>query len=140
MAPQYFVIAGANPNEGAVITTDRLAVHEVYSPPLAKITSKDKGWFLVQTNDDQFNTPMDQRRPWATQQLAQMDRDQMTVSSMFNLMHTFPLMNAITVYTTLMVPKTGYYKTILPSEIPPNVGSTLGGWEDCASFDDSVRP
>merc|ERR1712146_487216 len=48
------------------------------------------------------------------------------IESMHRLLHSYPLFNASTVFSTVMVPATGYYKTFLNDEIPnPFVKSAL---------------
>ena len=47
IAPSYFIVAGLNSNEGAVITRDRFSVANL------DVLSDDK-WFLLQTNDDHW--------------------------------------------------------------------------------------
>jgi hypothetical protein len=133
-APLYFVLGGAGPYEGTIITIDRLGTHEIYSPPPVHMSKKR--WYLVQTNDDQKNVAFDKRRPWAKKQIWSMKdhRQDLSVENTFHLLHTFPVLNAITVYSTVMVPKTGYYHTILPTQGAPPVARQEGSCEACVQL------
>jgi hypothetical protein len=118
MAPQYFIISGSNPYEGAVLTLDRLGQHSPQSPPIQMVTNAENAWHLVQTNDDLLSYPKDKRRPLAESILASYSQDTAEgPDSMAQFMHTPELLNQATVFTTVMVPGTGYYKTILPTDL-----------------------
>merc|ERR1719414_2696091 len=71
MAPQYFVVAGPEPYQGAVITIDRASEHLPETPPIMRLSAdkpmtKDgpegQGWHLYQPNDDINGIPVDNRR------------------------------------------------------------------------------
>jgi len=116
MAPQYFVMAGAGPYEGASITIDRLGAHEPETPLPQKL-GQDR-WHLVQTNDDLNHPAKDIRRPDANRLLNKMSQTNAEVDQLTRFMHEPPLFDVATVFTTIMVPGTGFYKTILPDEPP----------------------
>nr|XP_006821136.1 PREDICTED: N-acylethanolamine-hydrolyzing acid amidase-like [Saccoglossus kowalevskii] len=52
VAPAYYIIGGVQPGEGAVITRDRLTAKDVW-----RLDSKNKRWFLVETNYDHWLPP-----------------------------------------------------------------------------------
>jgi hypothetical protein len=121
MAPQYFILAGAKPGEGSVLTIDRLAQHSMNTPPIQHLGTDPQNWYLVQTNDDMTAEPLDDRRPGALD-LIQESYNQASANenTMAKLMSSEPLMNEATLYSTVMVPSTGYYKTLLPGDMEQN--------------------
>lgn len=117
MAPQYFVISGSNPYEGSVLTIDRLGQHAPQTPAIQFVSNASQAWHLVQTNDDLLSIPKDTRRPLAESMLASYSQDiAVSPENMLRFMHTPDILNKATVFTTVMIPGTGYYKTILPGD------------------------
>merc|ERR1719326_2692194 len=118
MAPMYFIISGSGAFEGAVLTIDRLGKHEPDTPPIQYV-AKSPNWHLVQTNDDLLHTPLDMRRPLANRLLKSMKQQNATTEHLFQFMHSLPLFqDPGTVFTSVMVPATGFFKTILPNDPP----------------------
>jgi len=119
MAPQYFAISGSGPFEGSVLTIDRLAQHSLNSPPIQRLGNSTEDWYLVQTNDDILSDTQDPRRPMANYLLQGSTRDiSFSEENMMQFMHTTYLFNTGTLFSSVMVPATGYYKTVLPDEAP----------------------
>jgi len=119
MAPQYFIISGSGPYEGAVVTVDRMGKHAPGTPPIQYLGSSTNDWHLVQTNDDINGYPADSRRPTANYLLESTSRDITTSDiSMFEFLHTTPVFNDGTLFSTVMVPASGLYETVLPDEDP----------------------
>jgi len=121
MAPQYFIMSGSGAFEGAVLTIDRLGKHKGLpdTPPIQYLSnSSNTAWHLVQTNDDQLGIPLDSRRPVANYELSQVTQKIISEPNLLQFMHTPPLFNPQTVFTTVMVPASGYFKTLLPSDPP----------------------
>lgn len=116
MAPQYFIVSGAGPFEGSVLTIDRLGEHDTFTPEIQRV-GRD-AWHLVQTNDDLLRFAADGRRPLANELLSLIAQGNVSKESLMQFMHTTQLFNAATVYSTVMIPGTGYFKTILPNEAP----------------------
>jgi len=117
MAPQYFIMSGSNPYEGSVLTIDRLGQHALNTPAIQFVSNASQAWHLVQTNDDLLSIPKDDRRPQAESMLASYSQDiAVSPEAMFQFMHTPDILNKATVFTTVMIPGTGYYKTILPDD------------------------
>lgn len=115
MSPQYFVMAGPGPYQGAVLTMDRGGRHEPDSPPLLRLSEKKNRWHLVQTNDDHFHPPADYRRPLQERKLSAAVQTEVSTEWMTEQMRGFPLNDPATVFSWVAVPGTGYYQTILPT-------------------------
>lgn len=121
MSPMYFIIAGSGSYEGAVLTIDRLGHHSSYTPKIARIDNSSNGWHLVQTNEDlgaDALTPWDPRRPMANLYLETAQQKVVSKEHLMKFLHTPFLFNKETVFSTVMIPATGYYKTTLPTEGP----------------------
>jgi hypothetical protein len=113
-------MAGSKPYEGAVLTIDRLGKHEDFTPEPVRLAERPgTAWHIVQTNDDLDKMAYDHRRPLEERKLQKMDQDEVDVDHMWEHMHSFPLKDPFQVYTTVMVPATGYYETILPTDEVP---------------------
>ena len=100
----YYMMAGIG--EGASITRDRDKV-----AGYQKID--DENWFQVQCNSDYWTPDPDGRRTTAINALNQIGRENMTVEKLLQVLQTFPVINPTTVFTTLMVPSTGYLNTTI---------------------------
>lgn len=125
-APQYFTISGSGKMEGGVLTIDRLGVHSKWTPPIQHLGGSGNEWYMVQTNDDLLSAAKDDRRPLATRLLQGSSRAiTKDEGNMMKFMHTTKLLNDDTIFTTVMVPATGYYKTALPNESPAKRDGTL---------------
>jgi len=129
MAPMYFIMSGTGPFEGAVLTIDRMANHTSSTPPVVKVSNTSTGWHLVQTNDDlgaNLSQPsLDPRRPIANYMLSGATQDIISVEHLMQFMHSSPLKNFQTVFSTVMVPAKDYFKTTLPDEPPGPIARDL---------------
>jgi hypothetical protein len=116
-APQYFILSGAKPYEGVVLTIDRLGLHSSSSAPMLKVTDSSDGWHLVQTNDDNLLPfqSSDARRPVANYYLSFENRDELSEERLMKFLHLAPLFWYQTVFSTVMVPAKNYFRTVLPS-------------------------
>jgi hypothetical protein len=124
MAPLYMILGGTKPYEGAVLTLDRLGEHEQGTPPIFRLNESD--WHIVQTNDDIGQPALDMRRPIADGLFMVMDRKQTSVGSTFKFLRSPPFFWTPTVFTSVMVPTSGYYHTVLSTDSEPVVSSVLG--------------
>lgn len=118
-APQYFIMSGSRPYEGAVLTIDRLGQHHSMpqTPPIQYVgQSPSTSWHLVQTNDDLLKPALDPRRPFANYKLANMSQEFVSELHLLQFMHTVPMLNPLTAFSTVMVPATGFYTSILPND------------------------
>lgn len=119
IAPQYFIVAGAGPYQGAVLTIDRLGFHLPATPLIQRMSMGVSGaWHLVQTNDDAMYPPLDDRRGLAELSLKSAKQSDVNEEFVMNFMRKDGILfnnmaEVPTAFTTVMVPATGYYKTIV---------------------------
>lgn len=105
IAPQYFVIGGANKYEGAVVTVGRAEPEHFYDVQLLNQASGN--WFLVQTNDDHWKEPLDDRRDAAAKSLKQLQKKREIVED--NIMTSLrkpPVCNSGTIFSWVITPST----------------------------------
>ena len=93
-------------NQGSVITRNRTE-----SLPLYKTSEQD--WFLVQTNHDMWeDSPAgDSRRDVAVSAMEKFGRRNMTPENLRKVLSLSPVCNKESVFTSIMIPSTGYFKT-----------------------------
>ena len=102
-APVYYIIAGAQPNEGMVIERATNGTHAYYE-------LNEERWFLVQTNydRDQPEPIYDQRRIVMENRVRERGQD-FTVDNVLKEMFTWPNFNIATIMTAVMVPSKSYH-------------------------------
>ncbi|XP_026994212.1 N-acylethanolamine-hydrolyzing acid amidase isoform X2 [Tachysurus fulvidraco] len=95
----YYIVGGANPGEGVVITRDRNGPADIW--PLDTLNGN---WYRVQTNNDHWLPPprRDTRLEVAMKALNTTGENNMNVSSLYQVLSVTPVCNSITVYTTVM--------------------------------------
>ena len=103
-ASTYYIIAGLD--TGAIITRDRDNAANWLG--LTKDT-----WFLVQTNTDNWLPDPDGRRTTAEKALEAIGRENMNIENLLKVLQTYPVLNPTTVFTSIMVPSTGYLNTTI---------------------------
>lgn len=126
IAPQYFVMTGADPKEGTIITTDRQGHHHPNTPGPVEFLKESN--FFVQTNYDWNKPALDQRRNVAINVLESQEptwASFATKEHLMQMMHTPNLFNPETVFSVVMIPSTNFYETRLPSEAPPALSSPI---------------
>ncbi|XP_052811050.1 N-acylethanolamine-hydrolyzing acid amidase-like [Mya arenaria] len=98
-ADAYFILAGVNKDEGAVVTKGRLAADDIW-----RLNSTNNRWYLVETNYDHWKPPpqADDRRDPAIKAMNAMGRPNISVQNLFNVMSTPPVLNKGTTYTVVM--------------------------------------
>lgn len=98
-ADAYFIIGGAKPGEGAVITKGRFAPDDTW-----RLDPASGRWFLVETNYDHWTTPppSDNRRDPAIKAMTNMGQKNITVMNLFDVMSTPKVLNSHTTYTVIM--------------------------------------
>ena len=98
IAPCYIIVGGVGPNEGAVITRGRAEAHDIWR------LGTNHTWYLVETNYDHWGPPppSDDRRHPAINQMNQMGQNNLSLSGLFGVLSTPPVLNAGTTYTTVM--------------------------------------
>jgi len=123
-------MAGSGAYQGAVLSIDRLGEHLSFSPPIQYVTNQPGAWHLVQTNSDLLSPDLDGRRSVANMVLSKTNQTVGDENALMQFMHTPLLLNPGTVFSTVMVPATGYISTALPGEAPGSldlVASVTGG-------------
>ncbi|XP_077000460.1 acid ceramidase [Tamandua tetradactyla] len=103
MAPAYFILGGNRSGEGCVITRDRKQ-----SMDLNELNPRQGKWYVVQTNYDHWKNPffLDDRRTPAKMCLNRTTQEHISFATLYDVLSTKPVLNKLTVFTTLMdVPK-----------------------------------
>jgi len=124
-APQYFIMAGAGPFEGAVITQDRGISHLPDTPATQFLSNETGTWHLLQTNDDSNKLPADIRRPLTQFDLSKHKQEEVSPDFVWRYLEHMPLHSSVTVFSVLAVPQTGYWFTATRSEPAPKVKPAL---------------
>jgi len=107
-APSYYILGDVE-THGSVITRGRF-IYEDYWP-----LTEDK-WYLVQTNYDHWEEEPardNKRRQTAIDMLESIGQENLGPEDLFKVLSTFPVLNPTSVYTTVMVPSTGYLNTTI---------------------------
>mmetsp|Transcript_114240 Transcript_114240/g.254964 ORF Transcript_114240/g.254964 Transcript_114240/m.254964 type:complete len:380 (+) Transcript_114240:53-1192(+) len=112
-SPQYFIIAGAGPYEGAVVTVDPAVSYqdvEVLNPHNRQI--------MYQLNSDAWLHEQSDRDKQALHFESLFEKNWVGINekSIWNLITTQPLYNDGNVFTFLAIPATGYWKYIVHPE------------------------
>jgi len=111
-APIYLTVAGTSKGEGAIITRNRLNSADVW-----RLDPSNGRWFEVQTNDDHWKDPDDNRREAANNAIKKVGQDKISFDTIYSVLRTSPVYNFETCYTTLMCPSTGDMYTVIASEM-----------------------
>ena len=109
IAPCYIIVAGTLPNEAAVITRDRISAVDIWS------MDNDK-WYLLETNYDHWVPPpaSDDRRDPGIAAMNKVGEKNISLSTLYDILSTPPVLNKGTIYTTLMTAaKPSEYKTFI---------------------------
>jgi len=109
VGPSYIILGGPNAGEGAVITNGPNRTQAVNVWTLDKGLPKDKPYYLLQTNYDNWVQPpfFDNRNAPAEDCLNKLGQAGMTKENLYNVLHAHPNRNRLTTYTTLLDVKTG---------------------------------
>ncbi|NXG26884.1 ASAH1 ceramidase, partial [Dromaius novaehollandiae] len=99
LAPAYFILGGKNSGEGCVITRSRTATLDIWDLDIKKGT-----WYVVETNYDRWKPPLilDNRRTPAMKCLNQTQQENISLPTIYDVLSTKPVLNKLTVCTTLM--------------------------------------
>ncbi|XP_036315158.1 acid ceramidase isoform X1 [Pipistrellus kuhlii] len=119
LAPAYFILGGNKSGEGCVITRERKRSLDVYELDL-----KEDRWFVVETNYDRWKHPffLDDRRSAAKTCLNQTTQENISLPTLYDTLSTKPVLNKLTVFTTLMDVTKGQFETYLRDCPDPCVG------------------
>lgn len=119
-APSYFIMAGAKPWEGAILSMDRNGQHMPETPPIQRLDAASHRWFIIQTNDDAWHKPLDERSPYAHRMLIGHTQAEVDEAFVWSNIRAPPVFNDMTVFTTLSVPALNRGpNTLLPSDPYP---------------------
>jgi N-acylethanolamine-hydrolysing acid amidase len=113
IADCYYIVSGIGPYEGAVITRSRFSTEDVW-----KLDAET--WYLLETNYDHWlpPPPNDDRRIPAEKFLNETGQANINAYTISELLNLDPVLNVKTVYSTVMSPSSGFYKSILPGSVP----------------------
>lgn len=113
LAPVYFILSGNSSGQGAIITRGRNDA-EVWHLG-SKSISQSSTWYLIETNYDHWETPpfYDNRRAPAIHCLDESGQENVSFSTLYNVLSTIPVLNKLTTYTSLMDVSSGRFETWL---------------------------
>jgi len=112
IAPVYISIGGVSNSQAAIVTRDRENPADVWqiTPPVV--------WNIVQTNDDHWEPPSDDRRAAANEAMAKLSMTTVTLDNLLSVLSTSPVFNEDTIYSTVMCAATGNYTTLIRYDNP----------------------
>jgi len=107
LADVYYIVGGANPNEGAVITRNRNNASDIW-----RLNSPSR-WYEVETNYDHWKQPpwYDDRVVPANNGMNAIGQKGLSIDQMFKVLSTKPVLNLQSTFTMLASAKTGFYKS-----------------------------
>ncbi|XP_055970021.1 acid ceramidase [Sorex fumeus] len=119
LAPAYFILGGNKSGEGCVITRGRKQSLDVY-----ELDPKLGRWYVVQTNYDRWKNPffLDDRRTPAKNCLNRTTQENISLATLYDVLSTKPVLNKLTVFTTLMDVTKGHFETHLRDCPDPCIG------------------
>ncbi|KAM4802078.1 acid ceramidase [Urocitellus parryii] len=119
LAPAYFILGGNRSGEGCVITRERKDSLDVY-----ELDPKNGRWYVVQTNYDRWKSPffLDDRRTPTKMCLNRTTQENLSFSTLYDVLSTKPVLNKLTVFTTLIDVTKGHYETYLRDCPDPCIG------------------
>uniref|UniRef100_A0A3P9KY76 Acid ceramidase n=2 Tax=Oryzias latipes TaxID=8090 RepID=A0A3P9KY76_ORYLA len=99
LAPAYFILGGNQTGQGCIITRSR-----TLSIDVLEIDPKLDRWYVLETNYDHWKEPffLDDRRTPAMRCMNQTTQTNISVSTLYDMLSTKPMLNKLTTYTTLM--------------------------------------
>lgn len=114
IAPVYYILAGVNSGEGAVISRSLTKSYNLRTLQ-PNNASNPNGWWVLETNYDWWEKApfYDQRREAAVKCVTEMGRNDISPGSLFDILSTKPVLNQLTTYSVLMSPQTGFYESYL---------------------------
>lgn len=98
-------------NKGAVITRNRENAADVWKLDAAQ----PETWYLAETNYDHWKPPLfiDDRITPCNNCMKKMGQESMSFQGLFNVLSSKPVLNKLTVYTSLIEVKTGRVETYI---------------------------
>ncbi|XP_036022520.1 acid ceramidase [Onychomys torridus] len=119
MAPAYFILGGNQSGEGCVITRERKGSLDVY-----ELDPQHGRWYVVQTNYDRWKHTLflDDRRTPAKTCLNRTTQKNLSFATIYDVLSTKPVLNKLTVFTTLIDVGKGQYESYLRDCPDPCIG------------------
>jgi hypothetical protein len=125
-APSYFVVAGAQPGEGAIVTRGRDSTDVDVFP----LNASAGRWYVVETNYDHWVSPAhgDDRRHPAERALGEIGPSQIDPTTLMSVLSDTrcnttegqrSVLNSDTVYTSVMQPSSGKATTVMRTDDVP---------------------
>jgi len=105
VAPAYIIVSGSNAGEGAVITRNRLPLET----DVWRLDINDNRWYEVQTNDDHWDPPEDDRRDVAINGMSKLGQGNLNLDGIFSVLSIYDVLNPTTTYTAIMSATTGNF-------------------------------
>jgi len=104
LAPCYYIVSGVEHNQGHLITR---GLNESLYP--LQLNAEEGRWYLLETNYDHWKKPffLDNRRNPGEKCMNESSYDTISKAHIFNVLSSDPVLNQLTVFTTLMNPQTG---------------------------------
>ncbi|XP_001634775.2 N-acylethanolamine-hydrolyzing acid amidase [Nematostella vectensis] len=99
IADCYYIVGGIKPEQGVVVTRNRLSTADVWRLDAAK-----GRWFLVETNYDHWTSPppSDDRRDPAIKALTSIGQENINATTLFQVLNQHPVLNSHTIFTAIM--------------------------------------
>ncbi|EGV99921.1 acid ceramidase isoform X1 [Cricetulus griseus] len=119
MAPAYFILGGNKSGEGCVITRERRESLDVF-----ELDPKHDRWYVVQTNYDRWKNTLflDDRRTPAKMCLNRTTQKNLSFATIYDVLSTKPVLNKLTVFTTLIDVTKGQFESYLRDCPDPCIG------------------
>lgn len=110
-SPVYLIMSGVNHAEGTVLSRKRNGTDESGGRGNWKINPDNGTWFRLETNDDNWKIPMDDRRNAANKAMEAVGVSHVDLNRINTVLDTPPVLASHTTYTTLMSAALGKYST-----------------------------
>lgn len=111
ISPIYYTLAGPQSGDGAVVSRNRTGAVDVLQ--LGRAQDGGAPWFVLQTNDDNWRPPNDDRRAAGLKSMLALGADDVDLAALWTVLSTPPVFASDTLHTELMVPAWGQYVTKL---------------------------
>jgi len=111
MGPGYIIISGSKAGEGAIITVAYGQSTPIDVWPLKEALGNNS-YYILQTNYDRTGppAPFDDRRYPGEDCMNKVGQQGLTLESLYKVLSSNPTRNALTTFTTLMIPTTGHFE------------------------------
>lgn len=117
-SPVYLIMSGVNKGEGTVLTRNRNGTDESGGRGNWKLNPDNGTWWRLETNDDNWKLPHDNRRKAANKDMAAVGQAHADLDHIFTVLSTPPVLAHDTTYTTLMSAGLGKFTSIVRQNQP----------------------